>query len=255
KLVIGFWLLFGYWCLVIGVSNVYALNLEKIRAHLLSGDYKLAVAEGERVLAATNSQAAALDELYYILGLSYLKDGNYLRASDIFEIILEEFKESNLKEEARLSLGDTYFLSGDYPNAEVQYQQILKDSPRTKLEGMIFYRLGLCQAKKGNIAEAEKYLTKLKQDFPLSLEARLDGELSFSASYYTVQIGSFSSSANANNLVQKLILQGYPAYAEEAVSQGKKVYRVRVAKLQQYSQAKELEAWLAQQGYPTKIYP
>jgi len=55
-----------------------------------------------------------LDELYYLLSLSYLKDGNYLRASDIFEIILREFKGSRFKEDALLALGDTYFLRGDY---------------------------------------------------------------------------------------------------------------------------------------------
>ena len=80
KLVIGFWLLFGYWCLVIGISSAYALNLDSLKANLLKGDYKAAISEGERLVARDQRS----DELYYLLGLCYLKDGNFLRSSESF---------------------------------------------------------------------------------------------------------------------------------------------------------------------------
>ncbi|MBN1913662.1 MAG: hypothetical protein JW788_04610 [Candidatus Omnitrophica bacterium] len=50
----------------------------------LSGDYKAAISEGEKILAQAKDQDG-LDELYYILALSYMKEGNYLRASDILK--------------------------------------------------------------------------------------------------------------------------------------------------------------------------
>jgi outer membrane protein assembly factor BamD (BamD/ComL family) len=255
KLVIGYWLLFGYWCLVIGISNAFALNLDKLKANFLSGDYKSAIIEGEKMLASESNEAG-LDELYYILGLSYLKDGNYLRASDIFEIILNEFKNSKFKEEAKVGLGDTYFVRGDYEKAEGYYKELMNSNPQTKLKPQIYYRLSQVGFKKGDKEQGKDYLSKLKQKFPLSPEARINNEVpDFSSIYYTVQVGSFTKKANAENLTQKLIEQGYPAYMEEPAVQDKVSYKVKVGKLNTRQEALDLENKLIQQGYPTKICP
>ncbi len=127
---------------VLYVNSGYALNLDKIKVHFLAGDYKSAILEGEKLLAG-EAQSGRSDELYYILGLSYLKDGNYLRASDIFEIILKEFKNSAFKEEASLGLGDTYFLKGDYGQAEGYFRELINNNPATKLKAQVCYRLSL----------------------------------------------------------------------------------------------------------------
>lgn len=86
----------------------YGLNLDKVQAAFISGDYKTAISEGEEVLSGAKKDYN-LDELYYFLGLSYLKEGNLLRASDIFEIIINEFEKSRFKDKAKLGLADTYY--------------------------------------------------------------------------------------------------------------------------------------------------
>lgn len=234
----------------------YAMNLEKAKVYFLNGDYDSAIVEGEKVLADYNRCAPNLDELYYILGLAYLKDGNYLRASDIFEIIIREFRNSALRDEAELGLADTYFLRGDYDKAELYYKELINNNPRTKLQAVLYYRIGRVALKKGNTPQAKEYLDKLRQDFPLNPEIRLDRDIyALSDIYYTVQVGSFSKSTNAKNLTQKLTEKGYPAYVEEAGSDGNKIYRVRVGKFQIRQQAQGLENKLSQEGYPTKIFP
>ena len=45
---------------------------------------------------------------------------------------------------------------------------------------------------------------------------------------WVVQVGSFSSAANADNLVAKLRLEGHSAYREQVSSSGATIYRVRV---------------------------
>jgi len=45
---------------------------------------------------------------------------------------------------------------------------------------------------------------------------------------WVVQVGSFSSAANADNLVAKLRLEGHSAYREQVSSSGSTIYRVRV---------------------------
>jgi len=257
---IGICNLFGIWCLIIGIfTNAYALNLDKVKFNFLSGDYKSAILEGEKILA-NSERSSDLAELYYILALSYLKEGNYLRASDIFEIILKEFKNSSFKEEAKLGLGDSYLLRADYNHAEEYYKEIITTNPNTKLKAQIYYRFSQIGFKKGDNGQAKEYLNKLKQELPLSLESRLNKDFyptpgASSDFYYTVQAGSFSKKINAQNLTQKLIQNNYPAYIEETNAEDKAIYRVRVGKLGSLREAAELEKKLSQEGYPTKIYP
>jgi tetratricopeptide (TPR) repeat protein len=216
--------------------------------------------EGEKILAKAGDDAYNLEELYYTLSLSYLKDGNYLRASDIFEIIIKEFKDGKFKEEAILGLGDTYFLRGDFSRAESRYKELLNIRSRSELCAAVYYRLSQIGFKTGDIQKGKEYLDKLKQNFPLNLETKSDKDIcpipDFSSGfYYTVQVGAFANAANAANLTKELIEKGYPAYIEEPDIQGRKSYRVRIGKLRSLQETIDLEKKLTQQGYPTKICP
>ena len=242
-------------CIVI-YNNAYALTLDKVKVYLLEGDYKSAISEGEKLVA----QDAHSDELYYILGMSYLKDGNFLRASDIFEIIESEFKNSDFRDEAKLGLGDTYFLRGDFVKAEDCYRELISSNPQTKLKAQAYYRLSQTGYKNGDIQQGKEYLDKLKQDFPLNVESNLNRDLcplpdSPSDTYYTVQAGSFANIVNARNLTEKLIQKGFPAYMEEVTLKGQKSYRVRVGKSRLRQEILTLGNKLSEEGYPAKICP
>lgn len=233
----------------------YSYNLDSAKIPFLRGDYKEAIKQGERLLASDIHS----DELYYILGLSYLKDGNFLRASDIFEIILIEFKNSKFKEEAQLGLGNTYLLRNNPAKAQDCFQKLIKDDPKTKFKAQAYYGLSKAYFAQGNINQGTEYSNMLKKDFPLSLEASYNGDMcaipSSSNVYYSVQVGAFSNSVNANNLVQRLLKKGYPAYVQELSSSGQASYRVRVGKLSLRQEVLELEQKLSQDGFPTKICP
>ena len=234
----------------------YCRDLDAVRLNFLSGDYKAAIVEGERALAGSKDFQGC-DRLYYLMGLSYLKTGNYLRASDIFEIIISEFPESRIKAESILGLADAYLYLGDYAKARNYYRGLLAEKSGVNLRPALYYRLSQIDLKEGNTASAKEYLAKLKQEHPLSPEIRLDNSLFSSPEiYYTVQVGSFSSASNANNLVRKLTQQGYPAYLEELKTADSRIaYRVRVGKFSLRQQAEALESKLSQEGYPTKIFP
>jgi len=246
-----FWLAFA-----IGILPAFALDLDKVKILFLRGDYKSAIIEGEKLMASAGEESG-VDELYYILGLCYLEDGNYLRASDIFEIILNEYRDSRFTDEARLGLGDTYFLRGDMARAEECFRELVRSDSGLKAQG--YYRLSQVAFKNGNTQAAKDYLEKLKQDSPQNIELIRDKDLlpglGASEFYYTVQVGSFSKAVNARNLTEKLNRNGYPAYMEETSSGQKPVYRVRVGKLHTRIEAVELQKKLAQEGYPTRIFP
>jgi tetratricopeptide (TPR) repeat protein len=246
---------FGFCALTFGIQvNAYALNTDRMRVLFLSGDYDACIAEGEKLLAGPG-YSRQMDELYYLLALSYLKQGNYLRSSDIFEIILKEFKDSAYKEAALVGLGDAYFLSNDYTKALAVYQDLLQRYPKTKYAAVAFYRISQCAFKTGVPALGNEYACKLKDTFPLNLEGKVDTDIACPFAYYSVQVGSFSQEKNATNLVRKLSQQGCDAYIDQASGQGKPLYRVRVGKVATQQEAVRLAEELAQQGYPTKVCP
>lgn len=257
-------LTFTFAFLLLPFTFSFALNLDKLKVSFLSGDYKAAIQEGEKLMAAAG-HGQGLDELYYLLGVSYLKDGNYLRASDIFEIILKEFKKGPFLEQAKLGLGDTYFLRNNFLRAESCYKELLLVKNRGKYKAELYYRLSQTALKKGDSASAEEYRNKLKSEFPLYVESTLNQPEAqaqqgktfvdpAAAVCYTVQVGSFSKKSNADALRRKLSSKGYDAYLEEAGG-GKKIFRVKVGRLKSRPEAVTLQKKLSKQGYSTKICP
>lgn len=237
----------------------FASETEKVEFYFTQGDYHNAIAEGERILGG-NIDKQHSDQLYYLLGLSYLKEGNLLRASDIFSIMLNEFKDTRFREEASFALADTYFLEGDLDRAEKYYQDLLKNNPSTKFKAQVYSRLSEIGFKKGDTAAGKAYADKLKLEFPLNPEALSNNDISLTQSknevLYSAQVGSFSNSVNANNLMAILIKKGYPAFVEEGVSANNdKIYRVKVGKFSNRKEASKVNDQLIREGYPAKICP
>ncbi|MCM8770267.1 MAG: tetratricopeptide repeat protein [Candidatus Omnitrophica bacterium] len=232
----------------------YSSDFHNIRVNFLKGDYNACIVEGEKILIdAYHSRDA--DELYYLLATSYLKTGNYLRAEDIFEILIKEFKDSKFRDEAYIGLGDVCLLEGDFSGAEAKYRELLRINPSTKLISLVTLKLAQVMLKQGKWEEARQYLNKLNEDFPLSLERRLAESFWNDDFYFTIQVGSFSDANNAKKLSQKLNEKKYPAYVDEFKVNDKITYRVRVGKFNTRQEAEDLAKKLAGLGYPTKIFP
>jgi tetratricopeptide (TPR) repeat protein len=241
-------------------AGAYALDIDPVKIQFLKGDYKAAITEGERILAQASANSPKIDELHYVLGLSYMKDGNLLRASDIFEIVINEYKKSPFRHEAMMGLGDVYLLQGNFPKAEESYKLILKEDPNTKLKSQLYYRLSQSGFKKGELEEGRVYLEKVKDQSPQTPELKdKDDSCSLPQDlkdiYYSVQVGAFSQEGNALNLVKKLSTKGYPAYIEEVKNQSKAKYRVKVGRFKERTAVVDLQAKLSGEGYPTKICP
>jgi cell division septation protein DedD len=79
---------------------------------------------------------------------------------------------------------------------------------------------------------------------PVSYPDNVSGE-------YSVQVGFFSSSANANNFKNTLLRKDYPAYVESCGSG----FRVKVGKFKSQKEVLDLENKLSQDGFATKVCP
>jgi len=233
------------------------MNLDRIKAFYLQGDYKSAITEGEKLIAVSGQDSRGLDELYYLLGVSYLKDGNYLRACDIFEIILNECAGSKFHDEALLGLGDTYYLRGQYQDAQANYARLVDKTDR--LKAAVYWRLSQCAYKLGDPEQGAQYLDRLKDDYPMNPELVCIHEPYLlsedNKAYYAVQTGAFSSKERAESLKNKLISEGHSAYVEQVDASSAVSYRVRVGKFSKRQEAVELEGKLMHEGYPTRICP
>lgn len=229
-------------------------DLDKARVSFLKEDYQGCIEICENILAQ-DQYLKDLAEVYYLLGLSYLKTDNFLRSYDVFEIVIKEFKDSAFREEASIAQADIYFLKEDYRAALERYTAILKNSPQSRLRPLLYFRLAQVNLKNGSWQEAQKFLDKLSTEFPLSLEKRLSRNISSQDFYFTIQVGAFSKQINAENLCKKLNEEGYPAFIQETDASTVKTYRVRVGKLESRFAAEETAKKLTAEGYPANILP
>lgn len=244
-------------CIVAGIISFPVLcraaDLDSLKADFLQGNYRRVIFEGE----ASRPNIRASEELNYILGLSYLKENNLTLAREAFNRILKN-PSSKFRAQAAMSLGDTYLISGEYQEAEDLYNKLMNEEPNTGLKAALLYRLSQAAFNKGDHRLANDYLFKLKRDFPLSPELRstrglphIEAPKKDAAGAYSVQVGFFTNTANADNLRDKLCVLGFSAYVEE----GQGGYRVRVGRFKALGEALDMESELSKKGFPTKLCP
>lgn len=237
-----------------------AADLDSLKADFLEGNYRRVIFEGQALVDRADLGGA--EELNYILGLSYLKEGKLEQAQDCFKRILV-VSSNKFKTRASLGLADTYLMAGKFQEAQDIYAKLINDDPSSSQKAAILYRLSQLEFKKGNIQQGNDYLMKLRKDFPLSPELRLEKGLSLitpitppvlpvnDSGQYSVQVGFFTNSSNANILKNKLLAENYPAYLEDSGAG----FRVKVGRFKSQKEVLDLESKLSKEGFQTKVCP
>lgn len=235
----------------------------------LKGDHQSSAAAGLRTLSLSGVTAET-DEVFYLSGLSCLKNGDYANAAKLFNKVIKDFRRSEYIDEARIGLADSMYLKGDITGARKKYEQFLVARPSSGLKAGVYYRLYLLEKKARRAAEARSYKDKLKSDFPRSFEASMDKDIfpvvsvadenrpvvnsrNASLAGYSIQVGAFSKRVNAERLSQRLSLQGYSPYIEDLLSGGRRIYKVRVGPVGRFPDARALQRRLTADGYPTRL--
>lgn len=232
----------------------WAVDIDTLKQDFLGGNYRRVIFEGQAQLGRMH--LSNTNELNYILGLSYLKESKLGLAQDCFRSILSN-PSSKFKEEASLGLGDTYLVAGQFQQAEDIYNKLIADDSNSRQKPAILYRLSQLGFKKNDHQKGNDYLIKLRRDFPLSPELRLTKGIATinipanDAQEYSIQVGLFTNSANANNLKSRLLGKNYPAYVE-SFGTG---FRVKVGRFKLQKEALDLESKLSHDGFATKVCP
>lgn len=242
-------------------SGAFAMDLDAIKRHFLNSDWKAGIKEGERLLAQANRRTDGLDELYYYLALCYLKDGNYLRTSDICEIILDEFPRTRFREQAHFVLIEAYDRLDNTEKARSHAQNFLKKYPDSVHKKEVETRLSRLN-QRATVRTAPAAMDAVPRAVPgedpdivLAPGLRHEAVPEEASRQLWVQVGAFSSNRNAGKLAGKLRAASYKTSVIKSTLNGRDVFKVRVGP---YSSGNEVEAAaqrLSRQGYPTKIIP
>jgi TolA-binding protein len=230
-------------------------TLTDVQALFMDKEYAKAKDAAVRLAAQTkNSQERS--EAFYYAGVSELWLGQYASARDSLKQVIKAKPSSDVADRASLALMDTYYMEGDYKKSLETADDFLKDNSTSEFLSAVYLKVARCHFKLANWKRGREYLQKVVQKYPNSLERFYVDQLLQESQFFAVQVGSFTDRYSAEKLTGELNSKGEYAYIVEAVSQaGKKIYRVRVGKLQQFNEAQKLETRLSQLGYPTKIYP
>ena len=237
----------------------------------LEGRYDSAIREADLLI---DSKASRRDEIYYLKGLSELKSKRFKDARESFGMIISKYPGSKRVCDAYVAIGDSYFLEGNMDAAVKKYEEAVDSFPNDKNIGVIYYKLGCAYKQKGSSDKASYYFEKVKSAAPLSFEARMisgSGQGNRAGVYskatpenpvkhasagngvYSVQVGSFKNSRNAERMVRELADSGYESYIEPPGGSGGKLYRVKAGKCGSKEDAEDLAAKLRKAGYSIKI--
>ncbi|MEI8348735.1 MAG: tetratricopeptide repeat protein [Candidatus Omnitrophota bacterium] len=227
-------------------SAAFAFTVDDVYKDYLSDDCESALIKAKKLKED--------DDVLYILGLVYLKIGNYPQARDYFQRLQNNFPRSEFYQQSLLKFADSYFMEENFQKAKTLYEQIIQKYPSCNYKSMLYLRLAQIANKEGNWEEKKKYTNLIKEKHPQCSEVRFIDTLDSGCDFFTVQIGAFSSKKNAYALMKE-ISQEYEAYIAEDARDGLTLYKVRIGKFKERKEATRLSIKLLKKGYPARIYP
>ncbi|RMH52257.1 MAG: tetratricopeptide repeat protein [Bacteroidetes bacterium] len=116
------------------------------------------------------ARAAGDGEPYalYQMAQAFSNAGDAYQAADTFRRLLEEYPDSEWREEARYQLGYLYFLSQDYDQAIQQYEILIREHPRDPLVPKAKYGIGDALFNAGRLEEAVAAYRRVLAEHPNS---------------------------------------------------------------------------------------
>ena len=237
--------------LLLSVSSLGVCSncLDRARKLYLLGEYDNSISE-----LTGNGERHCSDEELYLLGMNYLKVGEYPRARNHFRSLMKNCWDSALYERAFVKLGDAFFLEGSYSKAGGVYRSILTKYRKTRFKPVLYLRMAQIAAKEGDWDKEAEYIEILKKEYPQSVERRYADILEERGYFFTVQVGAFSRKVNAAGVIDELGRE-FSSYMVKEKMNDITLYKVRVGKYPQKRSAEKVCRVLVNRGYPARIYP
>jgi TolA-binding protein len=213
--------------------------IEKAWVYYIKGDYDKAI----DACRALSDEKILGEEARYIMGLSFLKLGDYEEARKNFLFISDNYPGSAIKPEIILGIAE-------------YYKKVIGDFSGNGYSSIAYLKLGESQRKQGKWNEAQESFSIVVRDYPFSLEAETAKEyLQKEEPFYTIQIGVFSKKENAQRLAKILKEKRYDASLEKSYKKDRLVYKVNIGHFNTKEQAEEEASQLRKEGFSAIVYP
>lgn len=126
-----------------------------------------------RQTATDTTQSATIGVDYYDAAMRDLSLGNYDLAEVGFLQFLENYPKSDLADDARYSLGETYYARKRYEEAVEEYQRVVSMDLKGGKTPAAMLKLGLCYRALQRPKDARTAWEDLIKKFPFSEEAKI----------------------------------------------------------------------------------
>ena len=239
--------------LIAFVPMAVAEDLSSLQAAFLRGDYTGIVQEARRL----DRQGGKLSEgVLYLWGISAFKLDHPEEGRQALDRLVAERSGSRWRVPALLALGQSWEEAGQDDEALKAYETLLTGEGASAYFSQAAFKLGRVQMRLGLWQESRSTLNSLVQRAPQSPEAAAARDLLGQGSfYYCVQVGAFSSEANAGRLAGELKRRGHEPEISRTELEGKEIFRVRIGRFQRRQEAEAELKQLREEGFPGRVFP
>jgi TolA-binding protein len=211
---------------------------------LESQQYNEAIAKADEFLAGSSHGAGSAEALYLkgrgfegknLAGVEDAAEAaaNLQSARTAYTLALSLNPRQPLDAYLRTSLGNVAYFQDDYRTAIAQLTTAYDNLDRDDLKAWALYRVGLCQQRLGNFADADRTFATVVQRHPQTIPAQRASEHRGATAFY-VQLATFASPAAADKAIAELKREGVRA-ARVAGPEGRAF--LRVGPISSYAQA------------------
>jgi len=160
------------------------------------------------------------------------------------------------------------FLKGDYKAVVLKTMQLIPRASAAQRDELLYLQ-GVSALKLRDFELARSSLEQLLKDHPKSrFTAQGAVALNYARqqpakaappqpeeSFFTVQVGAFSTRTNAVRLQKELQRKGYDALVSESAGAENTLYRVRVGRFANRQEAEKTSDRLRSDGFPAQVKP
>jgi len=126
--------------------------------------------------AAPPSATPAEEQAEYDKALAVLREGRYADAAAAFNRFMVNYPESNYTDNANYWLGETYYVTRDFPRAMTTFSKLVEFYPQSSKVPDARLKIGYIHYENRDWNAARQELSGLVTDYPGTTAARLAGD-------------------------------------------------------------------------------
>lgn len=123
--------------------------------------------------ATVKPESEETPQTVYERGQTYYKSRDFVKSRDTFRLYIERFPNERYAGNAQFWIGETFYSEGDYENAILAYEDVLRKYKQSEKTAAAMLKQGFAFAAIGDEKTARILLDRVEKKFPGSPEAEI----------------------------------------------------------------------------------